>query len=769
MRSKLLSLGVMAMMLLPSCAAEDQEFYISPQGSDTNIGSIDAPFATIERAQKAIRSLPENERKSDITVYLRGGEYRLSSKIEFGVEDSAPDGYQYSYEAYEDETPRITSNHQLTEWSEEGDLYVTTFPAEYDKPYILFNGDEMIHRSKKEGFDVVSVEPLSLDKHTDTPKAGEYNASRSMNVYYDEDRYLLKQFDVTDPNKILHDWDKDDEIEVAFAPVPWALNILPVERVNLESGTIYTSIEANAPAGAKLSHTKPWVENALEYITPGTFVTRGNKIYYSKKGNEDLSKFTMPTMVEYLIVGGEINYDGEDIPVKNLQFKGLTFANANRYTWSSDHKGWGIQHDWDKFDAPNSMLRFRGAESCVVDECRFTASANSAIRLDLYCQDITIQNSLIDYVGHMGILLCGYGPGTKDVNKGNTITNNLIHHVGQVITHGAGIFMWQSGENLVSHNLIHHVPRKGIGVCGVRMPIIAKKWCDFDEASKTIRWSEFDMDNYNKYQSGELTLGEYWKTCLPYLHARNNKIEYNEVYRALEYLGDGSVINVSGAGEGNVVSNNYVHHIASHASGVLRTDDWQRGTMFEKNIIYHSNIAGAVHKGFNDIVGNMFIDCSCKESIRWASYPDEEADYGSRVEKNIFYESEDKINYYRESYRASEGITLPHNSQTDSNLFYVAKDNKDAKKHIEMWQAKGVEKSSIAVDPQFVGGAVPPFKLADNSPAYNIGFEAIDFEKIGLKESYPAKYRELDVVDDGRQPNFHRQRKSGKETLYDFW
>ncbi|MFI3248520.1 MAG: right-handed parallel beta-helix repeat-containing protein [Rikenellaceae bacterium] len=767
MKRKLFWLGAVA-MLLSSCMGGSVEYYVSPQGSDSNDGSLESPFATITKAQEAIRSLSQAERKSNISVYIRGGEYKLSQRVRFGVEDSAPDGYKYSYEAYGDEEPRFTSNHKLSEWSEEGELYVTTYPAEYEKPYILYNGDHMIQRSKKEGFDIVNNTPLSLDEHKEVTGKNEYNASRSMNVYYDEDRYLLKQFDVTDPDKILREWSAEDEIEVAFAPVPWALNILPVERVDLKNGTIYTSIEANAPAGAKTSHTAPWIENALEYITPGTFVTRGNKIYYSKKGGEDLSKFTMPTMVEYFIVEGDIDYDGEDRPVKNLQFKGLTFANANRDTWSENHKGWGIQHDWDKFDAANAMFRFRGAESCTIDECRFTTSANSAIRLDLYCQDITIQNSLIDYVGHMGILLCGYGPGTKDVNKGNTITNNLIHHVGQVITHGAGVFMWQSGENLVSHNLIHHVPRKGIGVCGVRMPIIAKKWCDFDEASKTIRWDEMDMDNFNKYQSGEMSLGEYWMTCLGYLHARNNRIEYNEVYRALEYLGDGSVINVSGAGEGNVVSNNYVHHIASHASGVLRTDDWQRGSLFEKNIIYHSNIAGAVHKGFNDIIGNIFVDCSCKESIRWASYPDEEADYGSRVEHNIFYESEDKANYYRESYRASEGISLPHNSQTDNNLFYVAKDMKDAKLHVEMWQQRGIEKGSVAADPQFVGGAIPPFMIAENSPAYKIGFEAIDFGKIGLTDSFPAKYLKLDIPDDSRQPNFHRQRSSG-EALYDFW
>ena len=69
------------------------------------------------------------------------------------------------------------------------------------------------------------------------------------------------------------------------------------------------------------------------------------------------------------------------------------------------------------------MLRFRGAQDCEVTECRFTNSGGSAIRLDLHAQNININNNMIDFVGHMGILLCGYGPGTKDVNKNNSITN----------------------------------------------------------------------------------------------------------------------------------------------------------------------------------------------------------------------------------------------------------------------------------------------------------------------------------------------------------
>ena len=113
---------------------------------------------------------------------------------------------------------------------------------------------------------------------------------------------------------------------------------------------------------------------------------------------------------------------------------------------------------------------------------------------------------------------------------------------------GAGIFMWQSGSNYVANNLIHHVPRKAVGGCGIRVPILQKRDTDFDEASKTIRWDEIDASIASE--------GTFWERYTPFLHARNNIIEYNEVYRALEELADGSALNVSGAGEGNIMRNN---------------------------------------------------------------------------------------------------------------------------------------------------------------------------------------------------------------------
>lgn len=55
------------------------ELYVSPEGSDGNKGTLEAPFKTIQKARDYIRTI-KGEMESDIFVYLRGGD-NLSASV----------------------------------------------------------------------------------------------------------------------------------------------------------------------------------------------------------------------------------------------------------------------------------------------------------------------------------------------------------------------------------------------------------------------------------------------------------------------------------------------------------------------------------------------------------------------------------------------------------------------------------------------------------------------------------------------------------------
>ena len=409
-----------------------------------------------------------------------------------------------------------------------------------------------------------------------------------------------------------------------------------------------------------------------------------------------------------------------------------------------------------------------------------TASGGTGIRIDLYGQNILIENNEIDYVGSMGILLCGYGPGTKDVNHSNIIRNNLIHHTGEIYHHGHAVFLWQSGNNLISHNTIHHVPRKAVGVAGIRLPLLELRHVTWDDSSLLIRWNEIDAATEgrglvlteeiikNPTQS-DILRSELWKMYMPFLHGRNNRIEYNNVYRALDKLGDGAVINISGAGEGNLVYRNYVHHIKTNqASGVLRTDDWQSGTTFQENVLHMANVSGIVRKNMTHLINNFLIDVTTKQMVRFASYPDEQSSPGALIVKNIFFESESHFVLFNEGY-TSPGMVHPSDTVSDFNLIWNPQDPVYAEKVVKHNKSNSLDGNTIVSDPLFMDFDKGDFRLTSNSPAHRLGILSLDVREMGIGNDFPQYLKQFD--DDpgvGDKNLYHRGRNSDSEE-YLFW
>ena len=79
---------------------DDADFYVSVNGSDSNDGSLDAPFATIEKARDTIRSMDKSA-LDGITIAVMAGDYRVSS-LEFTAEDSGMENCPITYCAYGD-------------------------------------------------------------------------------------------------------------------------------------------------------------------------------------------------------------------------------------------------------------------------------------------------------------------------------------------------------------------------------------------------------------------------------------------------------------------------------------------------------------------------------------------------------------------------------------------------------------------------------------------------------------------------------------------
>src|SRR2546428_11594737 len=77
-----------------------QPYYVAPRGSDGNLGTLEKPFATIQRAQQAVRQKPGS-------VWLRGRTYYLAEKLGFRAQDSGSEAAPGAYLANEEEQPVV--------------------------------------------------------------------------------------------------------------------------------------------------------------------------------------------------------------------------------------------------------------------------------------------------------------------------------------------------------------------------------------------------------------------------------------------------------------------------------------------------------------------------------------------------------------------------------------------------------------------------------------------------------------------------------------
>ncbi len=90
-------------------------FFIAPNGNDSNTGTIDSPFATLEKARDAIRELKNKSGlpEKGVTVYLRAGEYVRNETFVLEEKDSGTANAPITYRAYMDEKVSINGAKRI--------------------------------------------------------------------------------------------------------------------------------------------------------------------------------------------------------------------------------------------------------------------------------------------------------------------------------------------------------------------------------------------------------------------------------------------------------------------------------------------------------------------------------------------------------------------------------------------------------------------------------------------------------------------------------
>jgi len=726
-----------------ACAGSPQEatFFVSPTGKDTNPGTFRRPFATLAKARDTVRLLKKTQREGNITVLIRGGTYTLTETVVFDLKDSGSKNQVITYAAYPGEEPVFSSGFKITGWKKlerehnalsevaRDNVWVADLPETrggYWRFFTLFDGETSLPRARSDGF-------KPMDDERNFWGQGFWGMTFASPV-----QKSVLYF----PQGRLRNWLNLEDVEIFIFPqIGYTMNILGLASVDEETGEAWTTIPATYAMNPVNSFVNPiekmidaplrqesvWVENVLEGLDePGEWVlnTREGRLYLWPRGEVPGDQIVAPRLRELIRIEGDVEKDGPvDIPVRHLVFRGLTFTHGDRDLWTKDDAG--IQHDWEMYDKSTALLRFRATEHCLVDECRFTNSGGTGVRFDLHSQYNRVQRSLFDYLGQSGILICGYGPGTKDVSYHNEVINNHVHHCGEIYKHSHGIIIWQSGENRVANNLIHDMPRKAVLVAGVRYRHFDPRYRDNRECSRLIRWNEVDDARGYDY-------------TVSYLHVRNNVVENNEIYKIMEVGEDGGGINITGAAEGNIIRRNRLYDIKNTmADAAIRLDGTGRGTLITENIIYDCALPAINSRDINNYIeNNIMVDVSTRRQPNQEGYFMFGRESTTRFQRNILYHSGRKAPFLLRL----RGAKL-NQFKSDFNIYYSAGNPGTSSAFLRNQREDGIESHGVSADPLFINVKKRDFRLQPNSPAFKLGFKQIDTNQIGLTEDFPERFR----------------------------
>ena len=664
-----------------------------------------------------------------LTVWIRGGEYVLDSTIIFGPEDSGTEEFPIHYRAWPNETPVFKGGKKLDNWKKskddlpgisdkaKGKLWYYEIPEHLKGVWqitTLYDGKKLLTRSRSEKFK--TSEKQVLDPLNAQPKD-------VRGLDWDADPVVFsREFRYSGDD--LKAWETPSDIEIFLSPKHrWLINMLPIERIDPKTKTAYFAVD---PTYGIRPGNDYYVENAIEYLDePGEWVfdSKAGRVYIWPESPLDKADIRAPFLQEFIRVEGI----EDSLPVRFLHFDGLTFRHGMRDTWKPGDKG--LQHDWEMYDKGNAILRFRHAEDCSVVKCTFEASSGSGVRFDLHAQRNTVADCIFAHLGGTGILLSGYGPGLKDENKFNTVTNNYIHHVGTIYKHSPGIFIAQSGYNLISHNTIHDLAYNGmiISSCRPHELVLAKPLSNRREWVSSIRTDE--IGPFIKHITPEMLRNwlEFDVSKIePLLHSRENLIEYNEIYRVMLELYDGNGIYFSAMGKNNRAVRNYLHDIYN-SNGYIRLDDVSGYTIITHNVGVRGSRMMQI-KGPGEIRNNFAIDTELFIARRWCP---------TEIDNFILYNTPQGKGHFNQ-YERFPGVNLIYEffDRVSNSLIYVENPPDELKLGQDVIapdKRGGANVGMLFADPLFDEEAMKQqiFTFKPGSPAYDLGIEPIDLRLAG--------------------------------------
>jgi hypothetical protein len=601
------TVAVLLLVVAPNAAAQGVATSGSPpptlliasptgQGSDC---SQTAPCSLVAAQQRARAIAPTMA--ANIVVSLEDGTYDVSQHtLAFGPQDSGTNGHTVVYSAAPGAHPIISGGRSLTGWHlapGTTNIWAAAVPAGFDTRQLYVDGQSV---PQSQGL------PAGLFLQTST---GFVTTATSM-----------------------AGWKDPSSISVVFAGGngAWTQPSCPLTSITSTTVTVAQPCWANLHLPELGSQQVAWVygpqggfgglsplaqpsffQNAAELLTPGhwSIDTTTRQIFYMATAGQDLATASVivPVQQTLLEVVGSLA-----TPVHDLTFSGLQFSYGS-WTAPDSPDGFAeMQADWT-LTGPNAVnAQGTCTYSTPAGSCPYASWTRTPANVVLSATHrVTMEGNTFSHLGGAGLdvlygsqgdLIAGneftdvaasgiqlgstndplpsaIGADNREINSGNTITDNLIHHVAIQYLGGIGIWVGYSQHTTISHNQIDDVPYTAI----------------------SIGWGGWHTTFLSPDNDPNVNTG--------------NRITDNLMFNYMESMGDGGAIytnggQASGFADELVLSGNVAYN-GTNTDFSLYTDTGSQFISVADNLVYDQPVdsfsTGGCHTvGHIRVTGNYF-------------------------------------------------------------------------------------------------------------------------------------------------------------------
>ncbi len=456
----------------------------------------------------------------------------------------------------------------------------------------------------------------------------------------------------------------------------------------------------NRPSG--INPQRRFVENILEELdAPGEwFLDRERRVLYLVPP-ADVDLASAATVLAGIARLFEIVAEGPEDAIKDVRLQGLHFIGTARTFMKSNEPL--LRSDW--MIHRSGAVFVENAHNVTIEDCVFNQLGGNGVFVSGHAKNVAVRGCHLTDVGASGVCFVGKpqavrspsfnyhqfvelekldrepGPKTEDYPRDCLVEDCLVHEIGITEKQPAGVQISMASRITVRHVSVYDTPRAGINISEGTWGGHVIEHCDvFDTVQMTGDHGSFNSwgrDRFWHPNRGELDRITSQHPELILLDAMEPTIIRNSRWRCDHGwdidLDDGS-------------SNYQVYNNLCLAGGIKLREGFYRHV--------HNNV----------IVNN---------SVHPHVWFDESRD---KIEHNVM------MTWYRP-------IRVPKwGEKVDENLVPDAA-------ALARSRALGLDKNSVAGDPQFVDPASGDFRVSSDSPALEVGFKNFPMDRFGVRKA----------------------------------